>query len=167
MRKMGTFLDAIILTVFIVISHKLLVGRERHPCARTRTHIHTHTHNFNFYPFLYVYRILGLPWAMKGTYGNAAAPPTYPHWEARLIIILTILCQELGSWFCTVVKVLGLSICPWTADYPQWEKFTVGQIQHVLGGAILHLLLHPPLCSGWIATTRSWSSFGPRPAPAQ
>lgn len=40
---MGTFLDAIILTVFIVISHKLLVGRERHPCARTRTHIHTHT----------------------------------------------------------------------------------------------------------------------------
>lgn len=49
----------------------------------------------------------------------------------------SILCQEFGSWFCTVVKVLGLSICPWTADYPQWEKFTVGQIQHVLGGAVL------------------------------
>jgi len=65
MRKMGTFLDAIILTVFIVISHKLFVGRERHPCTHARTHIHTHTHththNFNLYPFLYVYRILGLP----------------------------------------------------------------------------------------------------------
>ena len=44
MRKMGTFLDAIILTVFIVISHKLFVGRERHPCTHARTHIHTHTH---------------------------------------------------------------------------------------------------------------------------
>lgn len=106
-------------------------------CQKGKAPLHIHTHNFNLYPFLYVYGILGLPWAMKGAYGNAAAPPTYPHWEARVIIILTILCQEFGSWFCTVVKVLGLSICPWTADYPQWEKFAVGQIQHVLGGAVL------------------------------
>ena len=70
MRKMGTFLDAIILTIFIVISHKLLVGRERHPCACTRTCTHTHTHTHTQLQFLSIPVCLQNSWSSMSYEGN-------------------------------------------------------------------------------------------------
>lgn len=40
------------------------------------------------------------------------------------------MCQKPGSWFFTIVEVLGLSTCLWTAGC--WAE--VGQIQHVPAG---------------------------------
>lgn len=115
----------------------------------------------------------GLPWAMKAACGNSAAPPKLPHWEARLIIILVILCQTNNNsdYFVPKTRFLVLHCCGGSGP------FHLSVDCRVLGwggtnttragrGPFFHLLPHLPLCPLWI-TTQDWSSFGPRPAPAR
>lgn len=72
---MGKLVDAIILTIFVIVAQNLLSRSERNPCAHVHV-VHTRT-RFNLYLFLYVYETLVFHESMKATYGNAAAPPSY------------------------------------------------------------------------------------------
>lgn len=65
-RKM---FDSMNLTIFIVVSHSSVLGKER-------IHMHTHTHTHpNLHSFLCAHGIWVFCEHMKVTYGHAAAPP--------------------------------------------------------------------------------------------
>lgn len=135
-KNNGKFGDALILTIFMVVSQSLVLGQDRNP-------------NPLIYSFLDIYGILVSHEYIKATYGNAGAPLKHPYCESRPMLILIILSQ--GGWHKGGVQAPGSSLCGDSGLFPcacglldvelRWRWDTC---QHMLGVTILLSPSPPP-----------------------
>lgn len=92
-KNNGKFGDALILTIFMVVSQSLVLGQDRNP-------------NPLIYSFLDIYGILVSHEYIKATYGNAGAPLKHPYCESRPMLILIFYPRGAGTRVASRLLVL-------------------------------------------------------------